>query len=191
MEYKVFVYEGDTSKDDLSRRLAVDAVKAYCSAAGIAFDEARNLMREGENGKPYMEGLDVGFNVSHSGLLWMCMVGPAPCGLDLQVNREINIKKYNKIIQRYFTPNEQDFCERYGIEGFFRIWTHREAFGKFTGRGFYGQMPDFVGDDGLLKIEVDIPGTDRVAYVKDEPIAPDIFMAYCTEGEDDHVVFTE
>ena len=57
MEYKVFVYEGDTSKDDLSRRLAVDAVKAYCSAAGIAFDEARNLMREGENGKPYMEGL--------------------------------------------------------------------------------------------------------------------------------------
>ena len=185
MEYKVFVYEGDTSKDDLSRRLAVDAVKAYCSAAGIAFDEARNLMREGEKGKPYMEGLDVEFNVSHSGLLWMCMVGPAPCGLDLQVNREINI------IQRYFTPNEQDFCERYGIEGFFRIWTHREAFGKFTGRGFYDQMPDFVGDDGLLKIEVEIPGTDRVAYVKDEPIAPDIFMAYCTEGEDDHVVFTE
>ena len=191
MEFRIFVYEGDTSKDDLSRRLSQDALKAYCSAAGIAYDEDVNVIKEREKGKPYAEGLDVEFNVSHSGLLWMCMVGPAPCGIDLQVMKEVNERKYNKIMQRYFTPNEQAFCDRYGVEGFFRIWTHREAFGKFTGQGVYGDMPDFVGDDGLLRIEVDIPGTDRKAYVKDEPIAPDIFLAYCTEGEDDYVVFTE
>lgn len=191
MEYRVFVYEGDTSKDELSRRLAQDAVVAYCHAAGIALDEDINVIKEGENGKPYIEGLDVEFNVSHSGLLWVCMVGRAPCGIDVQVSKEMNVRKYDKIIQRYFTLNEQDFCDRYGTDGFFRIWTHREAFGKFTGRGVYGDMPEFVGDDGLLKIEVIDPVTGRKAYVKDEPIAPDIFLAYCTEGEDDYVVFTE
>ncbi len=191
MEYRVFVYEGDTSKDDLSRRLAQDAVKAYCDAAGIAFDEAVNVRKETEKGKPYMEGLDVDFSVSHSGLLWVCMVGTAPCGIDIQVSREISERRYNKIMQRYFTPNEQAFCDRYGLEGFFRIWTHREALGKFTGEGVYSEMPDFVGDDGFLKIEAEMPGTGRKVYVKDEPIGPGIFLAYCTEGEDDHVVFTQ
>lgn len=191
MEYRVFVYEGDTSRDDLSRRLAQDAIKAYCSAAGIALDEDINVIRERENGKPYIEGLDVEFNVSHSGLLWVCMIGPGPCGIDIQVSKEVNERRFNKIIQRYFTPNEQTFCDKYGIEGFFRIWTHREAYGKYTGEGVYGSMPEFVGDDGLLKIDVEVPGTGKRVYVKDEPIAPEIFLAYCTEGEDDYVVFTQ
>ena len=57
--------------------------------------------------------------------------------------------------------------------------------------GFYGSMPDFVGDDGVLNIEVTVPGTDKKVYVKDEPIGPDIYLAYCSESESDDVRFME
>jgi len=191
MEYRVFIYEGTTSVEALSHELSKDAVKLYCEEKGIPFSEEINVREEGEHGKPVYKDLPVHFNVSHSGLLWVCIVGEKPCGIDIQVGREMSIRKYDKIIQRYFTPNEQTFCDKYGTEGFFRIWAHREAYGKYTGEGFYGNMPDFVGDDGLLKIDVKIPGTEETVYVKDEPIGPDIYLAYCTEGEDDYIVFTQ
>lgn len=191
MIFNVYIYEGTTSSEELSHRLALDAVVNYCLEKEIAIDDEINKWTEGEKGKPFFEDLPVHFNVSHSGFLWVCMVGEAPCGIDIQVGQEMNVRKYDKIIQRYFTPNEQLFCEKYGTEGFFRIWAHREAFGKYTGEGFYGKMPDFVGDDGLLSIEVTVPGTDKKVYVKDEPIGPDIYLAYCTEGEDDYVKFME
>ena len=191
MTFNVYIYEGTTSGEELSHELAKDAVINYCSQKGIDFDDKVNRWSEAERGKPYFADLPVHFNVSHSGLLWVCMVGDAPCGIDIQVGQEMNVRKYDNIIRRYYTPNEQDFCEKYGTEGFFRIWAHREALGKYTGEGFYGKMPNFVGDDGRLNIEVTLPGTGEKVYVKDEPIGPDIYLAYCTAGEDDDIRFVE
>ena len=191
MTFNVYIYEGTTSGEELSHELAKDAVINYCSQKGIDFDDKVNRWSEAERGKPYFADLPVHFNVSHSGMLWVCMVGDAPCGIDIQVGQEMNVRKYDNIIRRYYTPNEQDFCEKYGTEGFFRIWAHREALGKHTGEGSYGKMPNFVGDDGRLNIEVTLPGTGEKVYVKDEPIGPDIYLAYCTAGEDDDIRFVE
>ncbi len=191
MIFNVYIYEGTTSGEELSHELARDAVINYCSQKGIDFDDKVNRWSEAEKGKPYFADLPVHFNVSHSGMLWVCMVGDAPCGIDIQVGQQMNVRKYDSIIRRYYTQNEQDFCDRYGTEGFFRIWAHREAFGKYTGEGFYGKMPDFVGDDRRLNIEVTVPETDEKVYVKDEPIGPDIYLAYCTAGEDDEIRFVE
>ena len=191
MTFDVYIYEGNSSMEELSRELAADAVRNYCAQKDIEFNEDVNRWEESEKGKPYFTGLPVHFNVSHSGMLWVCMVGESPCGIDIQVGQEMNVRKYDRIIRRFFTPNEQDFCDKYGTEGFFRIWAHREAFGKYTGEGFYGSMPDFVGDDGFLNIEVTVPGTDKKIYVKDEPIGPDIYLAYCSESESDDVRFME
>ena len=191
MTFNVYIYEGTTSGEELSHELAKDAVINYCSQKGIDFDNKVNRWSEAERGKPYFADLPVHFNVSHSGMLWVCMVGDASCGIDIQVGQEMNVRKYDNIIRRYYTPNEQDFCEKYGTEGFFRMWAHREALGKYTGEGFYGKMPNFVGDDGRLNIEVTLPGTSEKVYVKDEPIGPDIYLAYCTAGEDDDIRFVE
>ena len=191
MTFNVYIYEGTTSGEELSHELAKDAVINYCSQKGIDFDDKVNRWSEAERGKPYFADLPVHFNVSHSGLLWVCMVGESPCGIDIQAGQEMNVRKYDNIIRRYYTPNEQDFCEKYGTEGFFRIWAHREALGKYTGEGFYGKMPNFVGDDGRLNIEVTLPGTGEKVYMKDEPIGPDIYLAYCTAGEDDDIRFVE
>ena len=163
MTFNVYIYEGTTSGEELSHELAKDAVINYCSQKGIDFNDKVNRWSEAERGKPYFADLPVHFNVSHSGMLWVCMVGDAPCGIDIQVGQEMNVRKYDNIIRRYYTPNE----------------------------GFYGKMPDFVGSDGRLNIEVTLPGTGEKVYVKDEPIGPDIYLAYCTAGEDDDIRFVE
>lgn len=191
MRYQVYIYEGSTNNTEFSHNLALDAVASYCSMRGIDFDRENANIMVGPMGKPFIDICPISFNISHTGILWVCMVGEKPCGIDIQVSENMDVKKYDKIIARYFTPNEQAFCEKYGTDGFFRIWAHREAYGKYTGEGFYGKMPDFVGEDGFLNIEVTAPDSSPIAgekvYVKDEPIGEGIYMAYATGGEDDDI----
>ena len=40
------------------------------------------------------------------------------------------------------------YIKEVGLEGFFEIWTRREAFGKYTGEGFFGEFRDFIDDKG-------------------------------------------
>ena len=99
-------------------------------------------------GKPYFERIDIHFSISHSNNLWSCLVGPSNCGLDVQYIRPCNFKK---IAGRFFSENENKYVEKKGIKGFFEIWAAREAYGKYTGQGFFGTMPELVSEEGRLK----------------------------------------
>ena len=191
MKFQVYIYEGNTENKDFSRELLLDAIDSYCNIKGLPFDRNSAEISVGEKGKPYIDGFPVFFNVSHSGLMWVCMVGEEECGIDIQISADIDVKKYEKIIARYFTENEKKFCDKYGTDGFFRVWSHREAYGKYTGEGFYGIMPDFVGEDGLLNIEVispkGSPNEGEKVYVKDEPVGEGIYLSYASSGEDDEI----
>lgn len=180
MKYSIYVYEGDLKSEDLRQALTLSAISSYCSANNIEFDEDSAVILRGDHGKPYIEGYPVHFNVSHTGSMWMCMVGPAECGLDIQLSRECD---YERIAARHFSPEEQDYVRLWGSDGFFRLWTRREAYGKYTGEGFYGRMPQFIDLDGNL------PESTGGAYLREIYIAEDIFCVYCTGGKDDEVEF--
>lgn len=180
MKYNVYFYEGDLKNEDLRRALTLEAVSSYCLSRGIDFDAENAVISKSEKGKPFIAGLPVYYNVSHTGSMWMCIAGPAECGIDIQLAKECD---YEKIAARHFSSQEQDYVRLWGIDGFFRIWTRREAYGKFTGEGFYGSMPDFVDKDGNL---ADYTGG---AYLREINIADDIFCVYCTGGKDDEIEF--
>ncbi|MBQ4650605.1 MAG: 4'-phosphopantetheinyl transferase superfamily protein [Firmicutes bacterium] len=180
MKYCIYVYEGNLKSEDLRRALVMEAVSAYCQGRNIDFDAETAVILKGEKGKPYIDGLPVHFNVSHTGTMWMCITGPQECGLDLQQEKECD---YEKIAARHFSPDEQAYVREHGLAGFFRIWTRREAYGKYTGQGFYGDMPSFAAPDGSL------PEYTGGAYLREIPIADDIFCVYCTGGKDDEIEF--
>lgn len=180
MTYSVYFYEGDLKNENLRRALVLEAVAAYCESRALGFDAQQAVFLRGEKGKPYIEGLPVHFNVSHTGTMWMCIVGPEECGLDLQQQKECD---FEKIAARHFSPEEQEYVALHGISGFFRIWTRREAYGKYTGQGFYGTMPPFVDGEGGLA------GYTGGAYLIEIPIADDIFCVYCTGGKEDEIEF--
>ena len=178
MKYGIYIYEGELDSPEFRERLILDAVSAYCASHEIGC-AGMKLVRT-EKGKPYIYGTekDVYCNVSHSEKMWICIVGEAECGIDLQVVKDC---KYEQISRRYFTPDEQNYIRKYGISGFFRLWVRREAFGKYIGDGFYGEKPAFVDAEGRLMDSV------WDGFLKDLPIADDIICAYCTGGEEDDI----
>jgi 4'-phosphopantetheinyl transferase len=87
----------------------------------------------GSSGKPMCEGLH--FNLSHSGSLVICAVGDTPVGCDVEQVREAP----RKLASRFFCENEKDYlnaCDSdiYDKE-FYRMWTRKESYMKFTGEG--------------------------------------------------------
>lgn len=84
MKYSIYIYEGDLSSSDLRENLMTDAVIAYCGTHDIGYADV--TVERAEKGKPYIYGTEepVYCNVSHSDNLWIAIVGPGECGIDLQ-----------------------------------------------------------------------------------------------------------
>ncbi len=95
-----------------------------------------------QKGKPYFEELPVEFSVSHSDEIWVCVMDENPCGIDIQ---KIKQCEYIKLSERFYTANEHEYVIKKGIDGFFDIWTMREALGKLSGEGFFFPgMPEMI-----------------------------------------------
>lgn len=83
-------------------------------------------------GKPYVEHCDTYLSVSHSGEYFLCIIAERPVGIDVQERKNSNS---DKIAERYFTEREKSFIRDNGENGFFTVWTRKEAYSKLTGEG--------------------------------------------------------
>ena len=135
-------------------------------------------------GKPYFPQLNnFHFSVSHSGDWAVCGVGRAPLGVDVE-----KIQKKSRdclaLARRFFHPREYALLEKsQDPEGdFFRLWTLKESYVKFTGEGMHrpfrsfsfslGPSPYLEEDPNLCLVEWDcLPGY-RLALCSDrrEPV---------------------
>ena len=87
-----------------------------------------------EYGKPYLQDADVQFNISHSGDMVMCAVCDGPVGVDIE-----RIRPYSsRIPVRIMSPEEKKAYDAAADKEtmFFAVWTLKEAYIKYTGRGF-------------------------------------------------------
>lgn len=91
------------------------------------------IVKRGEYGKPYFENVPVCFSISHSGEIWACLMADFNVGMDIQLYRQL---KYEKVAQRFFAENEAEYIKEQGIHAFFQVWSRKEAFVKYTGKGF-------------------------------------------------------
>ncbi len=86
------------------------------------------------NGKPYLVGESICFNVSHSDNMVVVAVSDQNIGVDLEKTRNIN----PKLIDRYFTKCEKEYISVDLPDWqtrFFEVWTKKEAFLKRSGVG--------------------------------------------------------
>ncbi len=87
-------------------------------------------------GKPFAEGIDVHFSISHSENLAVCAVSDKPIGIDCEYIRDINLR-LTKIActdsDREFIFGTDDVQEQ--KNRFFVVWTAKEAYFKFLGTG--------------------------------------------------------
>ena len=128
-------------REDRLRSIAGDhlarlAVSEFC---GVPMEEIQ-FGRSGD-GKPYVLGLDVHFNISHSGDLAVCAVSERPLGVDVQLMRPVR----RALTRKVCTPGELRYLREvpgFGEElagealvRFFQVWCSKEAYFKWLGTG--------------------------------------------------------
>ena len=106
------------------------------------FDDTDVRFLRTSTGKPYIEPCVAHFSVSHSGGIWACAVSGAPVGFDVELVRYD--RPLMAIAKRFFHPDEYDYLETAADQSeFFTIWTAKESYVKFTGRGLYDGFDHF------------------------------------------------
>lgn len=174
--FKLYLMIKENEKMDIRTAEAVQmAVKEYADEEPMLFYD--------EKGKPYFKNSDIKLSVSHSGIYWGCILGKGRCGLDIQEMRECN---YLALADRFFTVKESEYVKEHGINGYYQVWTMREAAAKYSGQGFFmRERPELVGEDGNLKDQSVIDG--KKVYYHWEGIDKEYMVCWCSEKEDECV----
>ena len=159
--YKLYSLDTEVYNDDnlyreafdslsLSRREKIKALrmrkdKNLSLGAGVLLD--RGLKEYGlcernmeygfiQNKKPvFLNAPDVHFNISHSGTMAIAAFSDSPVGCDIEMCAKADLK----LSDRFFTEREAELLhllpekERDGM--FYRLWTIKESYMKYTGEG--------------------------------------------------------
>lgn len=112
----------------------------------------------GGNGKPYLKNAPgVYFNLSHSGKYAVCALSSAEVGCDIEEIRSYPDAVAKKIL------TQREYAELLSIPeaerkntAFFRYWTLKESFIKYTGSGFGGgSLPEIRFSEREIAAYVD------------------------------------
>lgn len=120
-----------------------------------------------ENGKPFLDGAQLEFNLSHSGALALIAVALSrQVGVDVEQLRPM--PDLENLAARVCTPGElatlAGLAEPQRERAFFAMWTRKEALAKATGEGIGGVVRDAghasaeAQDRWTLSEVTDLPG---------------------------------
>lgn len=146
--------EDDLPLSSKNRRVSEAAhnfVRMHISQiTGKSYDSL--IFSSGVHGKPYVDGCDVHFNLSHCGNLVLAAFSDDEIGADI----EIICRSGQSVVQKVFTQGERDYIaiapsEKAAQRRFCEIWTAKEACLKLAGTGLLGKLNfDTADADGLF-----------------------------------------
>ena len=133
-------------------RIAADMLcrKGISEFCGVPENEI--TIRLTSLGKPYAAGLPVNFSISHSGDYAVCAVSGNEIGIDIEKIRAVHPRAYEK----FCTEKEARYIDS-EENGFFKIWTLKEAYFKCIGTGItdFQSVDAFSNDFKKTKVEND------------------------------------
>ena len=131
-------------RDRVSKRFITDSLRDYLESNDheIPEDSLNELVFSfGSHGKPFfadpmLKGLY--FSLSHTKGIAVCAVADKEIGCDIERPgaRRMDSESAIKIAKRYFAHEEYEMLLSDPVGSFFPIWTKKEAYVKWTGRGF-------------------------------------------------------
>ncbi len=133
-----------------------------------------------KNGKPEISGLN--FNISHAENFVICSVSENPVGCDIEKIRSIK----SGFEKRFFTQNEVFYLDKFlgdeKLKQFFRLWTMKESYMKFTGEGMKLALNrfEFIIEDS---IKVFRDGILIPCFIKEYEIS-NYCISVCSEKND-------
>ena len=165
------------------KRLSASAGLLLCfalSGSGFPLSDTYADLR----GKPYFpEYPGFKFSLSHSGCFAACLISGSECGCDIEKIGKPNLG----IADRHFSPAEQtiisDASEDDRADVFYKLWTLKESYIKFDGRGLALPLSSFSVDLSGDGIRVRERGTLRKCALFSYDIIHGYKAAVCLSGE--------
>ena len=130
------------NKSDIQKSInSLKLLKIGLNEFGI--DLFREDLVYNEFGKPSLKRKDIFYDISHSGKYVTCAISNKIVGIDIQKH----IEKFEEIIS-FFSISEKEYLasipfQKLLIKEFFKIWTVKESYVKFLGRGLYKELDSF------------------------------------------------
>lgn len=183
----IYIFRGEyrDKKDKLLMRAARMYAETDRRLEDVDLD--RLVLKRSVNGKPYFDGLPFHFSLSHTGGVWGCFISKSNVGLDIQERKPVD---HIRLAERFFLTQEKAFVEECGPEGFFDIWTRKEACVKYYGGSIFRNMRSFqVVADGKLAEKIEFMG--RPCFVGSIEIGDAVKCAYCRAEKGDGPWVTE
>lgn len=142
----VAIQEVSKERREKAERLKTPGAKALSVGAEMLLQHALDCVHgisgslriaPGEDGKPMLSDYpDIHYNLSHSGHYVVCGLGSQPVGVDIQKMERPNLK----LARRFFASSEADWLwalpAGQQTRGFYDLWALKEAYMKYTGKGF-------------------------------------------------------
>ena len=155
----VFAAEGCTSEKAI-RLSAFRYMKNKGWSEAKSYDDPLFEIRRTEKGKPYLPRLsNIGVSVSHSGEFLVCAVSEDDVGVDVQEMKSLpgeSEEAYGarlcKISKRFFHIDEARLIEADPTRRFYRVFTAKESYVKYTGTGFDGTL----GEISVLPVNMEL-----------------------------------
>jgi 4'-phosphopantetheinyl transferase len=154
-------------------------------------DPRKLIFAYGEHGKPYLEGVDLSFNLSHSEEMAVYAVAKGRrVGVDVEfLGRRVS---RDAVVQRFFAKEEAavlaSATEEEKDRLFFTIWTLKEAYLKARGEGISVPLDSFAVEPGHPTASLLRAGGDTKAPLRWKLISveteSDYVAAICAEGQD-------
>jgi 4'-phosphopantetheinyl transferase len=131
-------------------------------------------------GKPSLDDHDsIHFNVSHSVNRVACVIDRGPVGIDIEEISEADLS----IANEYFAASEVEYLltELNPVDAFFDLWTIKESYIKFIGKGLSQPLNSFnvlLGRDGVSHISANGVVLPDV-YIRSYPYSYRYKLAVC------------
>jgi 4'-phosphopantetheinyl transferase len=140
----------------------------------------------------------INFNISHSQyFLCMAFAKNSPIGIDCEVVKPI--EEYLAIAERHFSPTEfnqlKSFPNEKHLEGFYTIWTAKEAIIKLIGTGLHFPLQDFsvkiqqIDNDKTYRFEAEFKDENAKASVELFHTQNNLFGAIATRDKLNEIIY--
>ena len=135
----------DSYKSDIDKKLGLyaDILVRISIYQDLNIENGDIEFSTNSYGKPFlMNNQDYHFNVSHTHNMIAVAVSNNSVGVDVEKIKEID----TRIAKRFFTKQEFSYIEKFQdnrSERFFKIWTKKEAYIKYTGKGLSVPLNSF------------------------------------------------
>lgn len=167
---RVYIRKWNKQEDVPWQHILADVLKK-----DYGIENCPEILRD-DMGKPYLEGVPVHFNVSHSGVYMAIAVSKMPVGIDIQETREIKEGMFSKVVQ----PQESSLIGKDRQRDFLRLWSLKESFVKAEGKGLRIPMKDYFFEKENERYLVNYGGQRAMwKFNIEETLMENYFISVC------------